>query len=212
MAIAYTEASQSFMVDSRFKTTAFICFFTAILEIPSLMLFLFHMVANLKLSLNLMIFVRLPLSIVASVFSIYILLQLERLLVERYYLDSIRIMIKSLIIMYIISIAANIFFTLLQIFINGQSTTFRLLINMYGIPMLLMTGIIFFIYGVRLLELKDKSSGLYRIYAILQIIASVCFFTLFLFPIGNLLCSVAAIVLGMIFLKESETEPEAEFV
>ena len=112
MAIACTEASQSFMVDSRFKTTAFICFFTAIMEIPSLILFLFHMVAAIKLSLNLMIFVRLPLAIVASVFSIYILLQLERLLVERYNLQNIRIMIKSLIIMCCISIAADIFFTL----------------------------------------------------------------------------------------------------
>ena len=212
MAIAYTEASQSPTVDSRFKTTAFLCFFSAILEIPSLILFLLHMVANLKLSLNLMIFVRLPLTIVASVFSIYILLQLERLLVERYNLQNIRIMIKSIIIMYIISLAADIFFTLLQIFINGQSVTFRLLINMYGIPMLLLGGIIYFIYGVRLLELKDQTSGLYRIYAILQIIAGVCFFTLFLFPIGNLLDSVASIVLGMIFLKESETEPETEFV
>ena len=103
MAIAYTEASQSFMVDSRLKTTAFICFFSAILEIPSLTLLIFHMVAALKLSLNLMIFIRIPLVIVSFVFSIYILLQLERLLVERYHLDNIRIMIKSLIIMYIIS-------------------------------------------------------------------------------------------------------------
>ena len=211
MAIAYTEASQSFMVDSRLKTTAFICFFSAILEIPSLTLLIFHMVAALKLSLNLMIFIRIPLVIVSFVFSIYILLQLERLLVERYHLDNIRIMIKSLIIMYIISFAADIFFTILQIFIKDQGTI-RLLISVFAIPMLLLGGIIYFIYGVRLLELKDQTSGLYRIYAIMQIIASVFFFTMILWPIGDLLCIVALIVLGMIFLKESETEPEVEFV
>ena len=209
MAIAYTEASQSFMVDSRFKTTAFICFFTAILGIP---MFIFGILTALKLSAIWMIFIRMPLAIVYSVFAIYILLQLERLLVERYHLDNIRIMIKSLIIMYIISIAADIFFTLLQIFINGQSSTFRLLINVFAIPMLLLGGIIYFIYGVRLLELKDQTSGLYRIYAIIQIITSVCLFTIILWPIGQLLSIVAVIVLGMIFLKESETEPEAEFV
>ena len=211
MAIAYTEASQSFMVDSRLKTTAFICFFSAILEIPSLILLIFHMVASLKLSLNLMIFVRLPLTIVSSAFSIYILLKLERLLVERYHLDNIRIMIKSLIIMYIISFAADIFFTILQIFIKDQGTI-RLLISVFAIPMLLLGGIIYFIYGVRLLELKDQTSGLYRIYAIIQIITSVFCFTLILWPICRLLSIVAVIVLGMIFLKESETEPEAEFV
>ena len=78
--------------------------------------------------------------------------------------------------------------------------------------MLLLGGIIYFIYGLRLLELKDQTSGLYRIYAIIQIIASVFFFTMILWPIGDLLCIVALIVLGMIFLKESETEPEVEFV
>lgn len=211
MATACTEASQSFMVDSRFKTTAFICFFSAILEIPSLILLVFHIVAALKLPSILLIFIRLPLTIVSFVFSIYILLQLERLLVERYHLDNIRIMIKSLIIIYIISIAADIFFTILPIFTRDQGT-FRLLISMFSIPMLLLGGIIYFIYGVRLLELKDQTSGLYRIYAIIQIIASVFFFTMILWPIGDLLCIVALIVLGMIFLKESETEPEVEFV
>jgi len=211
MAIASTEASQSPTVDSRFKTTAFLCFFSAILEIPSLILFLMHMVANLKLSLNLMIFVRLPLTIVASVFSIYILLQLERLLVERYNLQNIRIMIKFLIIMCIISIAADIFFTILPIFTRDQGTV-RLLISIFAPPMLLLGGVIYLIYGVRLLELKDQTSGLYRIYAIIQIIASVFFFTLILWPIGELLCIVALIVLGMIFLKESEIEPAVEFV
>ena len=113
--------------------------------------------------------------------------------------------------MYIISIAADIFFTILPIF-TGDQGTFRLLISVFAIPMLLLGGIIYFIYGVRLLELKDQTSGLYRIYAIIQIIASVCFFTLILWPIGDLLYIVALLVLGMIFLKESETEPEAEFV
>jgi hypothetical protein len=208
MAIAYTDASQSFMVDSRFKTTAFICFFTAILGIP---MFIFGILTALKLSAIWMIFFRIPLAIVYLVFAIYILLQLERLLVERYHLDNIRIMIKSIIIMCIIFFAADIFFTILQIFTNDQGTI-RLLINVFYIPMLLLAGIIYCIYGVRLLELKDQSSGLYRIYAIMQIITSVCLFTIILFPIGQLISIVAVIVLGMIFLKESETEPEAEFV
>ena len=211
MAIACTEASQSFMVDSRLKTTAFICFFTAILGIPRLILLIFHIITALELSSILMIFIRIPPTIVSFVFSIYILLQLERLLVERYLLQNIRILIKSLIIMYIISFAADIFFTILQIFIKDQGTI-RLFTGVFYIPLFLLGGIIYFIYGVRLLELKDQTSGLYRIYAIIQIINSVCFFTMILWPIGILLSIVAVIVLGMIFLKESETEPEAEFV
>ncbi|NLD35474.1 MAG: hypothetical protein GX654_01235 [Desulfatiglans sp.] len=208
MAIAYTEASQSFMVDSRFKTTAFICFFTAILGIP---MFIFGMLTALKLSAIWMIFIRIPLTIVYSVFAIYILLQLERLLVKRYHLDNIRIMIKSIIIMLIILLAMEIFSTILPIFTRDQGALMLLGIVPY-IPLCLLGGIIYFIYGVRLLELKDQTSGLYRIYAIMQIIGGVCFFTIILWFIGILFFNVALIVLGMIFLKESETEPEVEFV
>ena len=113
--------------------------------------------------------------------------------------------------MYIISFAADIFFTILQIFIKDQGTI-RLFTGVFYIPLFLLGGIIYFIYGVRLLELKDQTSDLYRIYAIMQIITGVCFFTIILWPIAKLFCIVAIIVLGMIFLKESETEPEVEFV
>lgn len=77
---------------------------------------------------------------------------------------------------------------------------------------MLMGGIISFIFCLRLLEAKDLPSGLYRTYAILYIIGGVCFFTLILFPIGILSSMASDVVLGIIFLKESETEPEVEFV
>ena len=113
--------------------------------------------------------------------------------------------------MLIILIATDIFITILPIFTWNQGAI-MLLGTVPFIPLCLLGGIIYFIYGVRLLELKDQTSGLYRIYAIMQIITGVCFFTIILWFIGILLFNVAVIVLGMIFLKESETEPEVEFV
>ncbi len=208
MAIASTEPFQSPLQDLRFKTAAFMCFFSVILGIIGMPIRIF---VGLQKSATLNFFIDTPLTIVTFVISIYIFLQLKRLLVERYHLHNMSNLINIIIIIYILGTVIGIFLSIFQMILQDPyaGALFFLIII---IPTILLGGIISFIFGLRLLEAKDLTSGLYRTYAILYIIGGVCFFTLILFPIGILSSMASDVVLGMIFLKESENELQVEFV
>ena len=208
MAIAYIDTSQAPMVDLRFKTAAFMCFFTLILGIIGVPI---GIVVALQKSAALNFIINTPLKIVSFVFSIYIFLQLKRLLVERHHLYSMSNLINYIIIIYIYSNVVSFFLSIFQVIVQDPNAgvLFSLILL---IPAILLGAIISFIFGFRLLEAKDLASGLYRTYAILYIIGGVCFFTIILFPIGILSAMVSDVVLGIIFLEESKTEAQVEFV
>ena len=208
MAIACTETSQAPMVDLRFKTAAFMCFFSVILGIIGMPIRIF---VGLQKSAVLNFFIDAPLTIVTFVISIYIFLQLKRLLVERHHLHNMSNLINIIIIIYIFGTVINFILTIFQVMVQDPyaGALFFLIII---IPTMLLGGIISFIFGLRLLGARDLPLGLYRTYAILYIIGGACFFTLILFPVGILSSMASDVVLGVIFLKESETEPDVEFV
>jgi len=208
MAIVNTETSQAPMVDSRFKIAAFISFSLSILGLPMLII---NFVAASKQSAALIFFIQIPLTIVLFVFVIYILLQLKRLLVERYHLHNMSNLINFLLIINIYIYASAILILIFKIFAQDPDA-FASLDVILTIPGILLAGIILFIFGVRLLNVKDLTLGLYRTFAIISIIDGACKFTIILLPIAILSTGAFFVILGIIFLKESETETQVEFV
>jgi hypothetical protein len=62
------------------------------------------------------------------------------------------------------------------------------------------------------IDKSEDTSGLFRIYAILYIIASSCMATVILFPIAMLPGLVATVILAILFFRAAEAEPQVEFV
>ncbi len=75
-----------------------------------------------------------------------------------------------------------------------------------------MAGIIGIIFGIRLLRINYESSSLIRTYAVISLISSAFMLSVFLILIGLLSSLPNGIILGILFMKEAETEPQVEFV
>ncbi len=208
MAIVSTENSQASMVDSRFKTAAFMSFSLVILGLPMLIINFF---AASKHSVALMFFIQIPIAFVLSVFVIYILLQLKRFLVERHHLHNMSNLINLILIINIYIYASVILILILKIFAQDPDA-FGSLDAILTIPGIILVGIILLIFGVRLLNVKDLTLDLYRTFAIISIIDGVCKFTIILLPIAILSTGAFYVILGIMFLKESETKTQVEFV
>ena len=208
MAIACTEDSQVARVDSRFKTAAFMSFIYSILTIIGIPI---RIIVASQQSATLNFIIDTPITIVSFVVYIYIFLQLKRLLVERHHLDNMSNLINYILILYICTNIVFFFISIFQMIVQDPNAG-GLFILLFLIPALLLGGILSFIFGIRLLDVKGLKSSLYRTYAILCIIVGACYFTIILFPIGILAALVSFVVLGMIFLEESETELEVEYV
>jgi hypothetical protein len=73
-------------------------------------------------------------------------------------------------------------------------------------------GILGIVLGVYLLRVREDPSGLFRIYAILYIIASSCMATVLLVPIAMPLFLVEAVILAILFFRAADAEPQVEFV
>ena len=197
MPIVDTETSQVPIEDIRFKIAAFMSFIYPILTIA--------LIAVSSKQSAVLLFFRIPLMIVGFVFGVYTLLQFKRLLVERHQLHNMRDLMNFIIIFYICKFPIGLFMTIFPASVH---------LNMIlGILLSILVAVITFIFGLKLLqEVKGLTLGLYRIYAILNIIDGVCSFTIILLPIGILLFTASEVVLGIIFLKESEAEAQVEFV
>ena len=208
MVIACTETSQAPMVDLRFKIAAFMCFFSVILGIIGIPIRIF---VGLQRSATLNFIIDTPLTIITFVITIYIFLQLKRLFVERHHVHNMSNLINIIIIIYILGNVIGFFLSIFQVIVQDPYAggLFFLIII---IPAILLGGIISFIFGLRLLEVKELTSSLYRTYAILYIVGGVCFFTIILFPIGILSSMISDVILGIIFLEESKSEAKVEFV
>lgn len=208
MAIAGAETSQLSMKDARFKTAGFLSLFNAVLLFPMVIA---AILAVHKMLVSLLLFIGTPLSVISCLIAVYVLLQLKRLLIERYYIHNMNSIIIALIFCVIISCVRDVLMAMFMLmFPDPDLIKFLDLIS--GISLLLLAGVVGLIFGVRLLKVHEESSGLLRTYSIILIIGSACFISFFLFPIGLFLAMANDIVLGIIFLKEAGTEPQVEFV
>lgn len=208
MAIASTENSQTSMHDARFKTAGFLSFFNALLILP---IGITAILAVSKILTSLLVFFEVPLAVISSIIGVYVLLQLKRLLIERYHVHNMNSLITALIFCSIIIGAKNVLMAIFMLMFPDPDFI-KLLDLISGISCFLLLGIVGLIFGVLLLRVPDESSGLLRTYAIIWVIGSACFLSVILFPIGVFLVLANDIILGILFLKVAETEPQVEFV
>ena len=202
MVIAGKETSRSPMQDSRLKAAGFMSLFNAVLTLPMLITAL---VALSKESAGLWYFIMMPMSAISCVLTIYVFLQLKRLLIERYDIYNLNSIIAAMIFCSIIINVKN-FLTAIFMVIFHNPGFVQLLDSIMGIPCFMLGGIIGIIFGVRLLGINDESSGLLRAYAILSIIASTCLVSVILILIAFFLSMVNNVILGILLLKGAETE------
>jgi len=164
-----------------------------------------------KMLVDLFLFIGIPLAVFETLIDVYLFLQLKRLLVERCYIHNVNSIIMSLIFCVIITGSANVIIAVIML-ISPDPGLIQFLDLILGASCLLLTGIVGLIFGIRLLRVHEELSGLLRTYSIIWIIGSAFFISYFLFPIGILSYMANYIILGMIFLKTAETEPQVEFV
>ena len=68
------------------------------------------------------------------------------------------------------------------------------------------------IFAIRLLRLDAELYGFKKPYAVLTIVASICFATFILAPVGLLLDAIGNVLLGLIYLKPEPELVQPEFV
>ncbi len=208
MAIVSNLANQITIQDSSFKTAGYLSFINAFLTLPMII------AANIALdkgSAGLWIFVLIPLSSISCVFTIYTFLQFKRLLGERYDIHNLGNVITALIVCAIIINVKNPITAILMVTVKNPGFV-EVIDSIMGLPFFLFIGILGVILGLRLLSINYESSGLMRIYAIMNLISSAFMVSVILILIGLLLSIPNNIILGILFLKEAETEPQVEFV
>lgn len=208
MAIVSNLANQITIQDSSFKTAGYLSFINAFLTLPMII------AANIALdkgSAGLWIFALIPLSSISCVFTIYTFLQFKRLLGERYDIHNLGNVITALIVCAIIINVKNPITAILMVTVKDPGFV-EVIDSIMGLPFFLFIGILGVIFGLRLLSINYESSGLMRIYAIMNLISSAFMVSVILILIGLLLSIPNNIILGILFLKEAEAEPQVEFV
>jgi hypothetical protein len=209
MIITDKEISGLPVQNSRFKLAGFMSLFNGLLTVP---MFFTAIIALSKSSAGIWFFILIPQAAISCVLTIYVFQQFKRLLVERYNIHNISSMISILIFCSIIINVKN-FLTAIFMVIFPDPGVAGVLDSIIGIPCFMLVGLIGIIIGVRLLRINiEPPSGQLRTYSIVLIICSVCFLSVILILIAFLLSMVNSIILGILFLKEAETEQQVEFV
>ena len=85
---------------------------------------------------------------------------------------------------------------------------FFLMLLAVGVP----TSVLGMSFGFRLLRLESDLGGLTRPLAYTVVVASLCFVTVVLSPVGFVLLAAADVFLGLIFLREERSSAATEFV
>lgn len=85
----------------------------------------------------------------------------------------------------------------------------QMTMKIFTLVLLVPFGILFIVFGVQLLKLKNDLFGFLKPYAYTTIAVGACVATAFLFLIGVLIGVAAGLMQGLIFLKSAE---EVEFV
>jgi hypothetical protein len=209
MAIIEMVGPQPSIPDMRFKTAAWICFLGIILVIPSIVVVL---LTDSQPPVSIMtLFLYWPMVLVGTACSFYIFIQFRRLLNERCGFHAVDQIILWIIIIDLFTAAIDVSSKTITVLIPSLS-----LIKFLGIGIdfvgMVIGGILGIILGSRLLSIQDNLFGLLRPYAILTLVAAACQTVIILIPISCILMLPLNIVLGMIFLRAADVEPQAEFV
>jgi hypothetical protein len=204
------DISQQSIRDLRFKIAGWLSICLGILEIP---LFISSLVFRsdpfLKPLFLFLIFT--PLIFFRWIGTVYVLIQFRRLLNERYDFFKADVIITLQIIISIIIGVKDILMAYIEALfpLSDVAGTLGLVLYIFS---LLVGGAIGIFLGARLLAIREDSYGSLRTWAIITIIASSCFVSIILTPIGLALYLLNGIILGVIFLKAAEAEAQVDFV
>jgi hypothetical protein len=154
---------------------------------------------------------RIPLIILRVSFEVYVFVQLKRLLNERYDIHEANGIITGMIVLDIAwGVDAMMIFPFVGLPPSGFLAIFHNVIA--ALLFLTLFGILGIILGVYLLRVREDTSGLFRIFAILYIITSSCMATVLLSTIAMFPGVVASVILAILFFRAAEAEPQVEFV
>ena len=206
------DISQQSIRDSRFKIAGWLSICLGILEIP---LFISSLVFRsdpfLKPLFLFLFLIFTPLIFFRWIGTVYVLIQFRRLLNERYDFFKADVIITLQIIISIIIGVKDILMAYIEALfpLSDVAGTLGLVLYIFS---LLVGGAIGIFLGARLLAIREDSYGSLRTWAIITIIASSCFVSIILTPIGLALYLLNGIILGVIFLKAAEAEAQVDFV
>ena len=162
-------------------------------------------------SLKPLYLVRIPLIILRVSFGVFVFVQLKRLLNERYDIREANGIITGMIVLYI---AWGVDAMMIFPFVGLPPTGFLAILHNVIAALLFLTlfGILGIILGVYLLKVREDTSGLLRIFAILYIVTSSCMATVILSLVAILPGLAASVILAILFFRAAEAEPQVEFV
>jgi hypothetical protein len=136
------------------------------------------------------------LTIVSLGLFLYIISYLRKLLNIRFQFHGVDIYI-SLLIWGNVALAA---LSLLSLGSKGLEWV----MNVLSVAASIFFGILSIIFATRLLRLPANLYGLLKPFSYAQIVCGICFITVFLFPVGVIVGSVADVILGVIFFRAAE--------
>lgn len=190
------------MNSNQYKTAGWLSIANAVLTVPTIALgFLLVYVARSSLVVNI---IQILLSILFCALGVYILYVFKDLLNTRYqfhFADNLILML----------IWINIIFTItgLPKYLIPDVGVVKLTLDIIGVVLFYLMGIITVIFGIRILKLKDDLFGLLKPFAYMNIVSGVFIMSIVLLPFGLLAAVTAYIIQGIIFLRAAE---DLEFV
>lgn len=198
----FEKINEEKMNSKKYKTAGWLSIANAVLTVPTIALgFLFVYVARSSLVVNVL---QILLSILFCALGVYILYVFKDLLNTRYQFHSADNLILALIWINIIFMITG-----LPKYIIPEGGIVKLTLDIIGVILFYLMGIVTVIFGTRLLKLKDDLFGLLKPFAYMQIVSGVCIMSILLLPFGLLAAVTAYIIQGIIFLRAAE---DMEFV
>jgi hypothetical protein len=201
------------MEDRRYVTPGFMAIIAAGLTLPMIVLGLILDIAARK-NPGFATAILLPYLLVVgaqAICGLYAFGRLKTYLNERHGFHEVDGLIVAIVIgacvMTLIGITARIALVALGVE-RFLAISFVVLLVTLGIPLAIL-GIVF---AVKLLRVDSDQSGLLRPFAIVNIVASVCFASFILAPLGLLLDAAGNVLLGMIYLRRKQEPATPEFV
>jgi hypothetical protein len=190
------------MNNNKYKTAGWLSIANAVLTVPTIALgFLLEYVARSSPVVNIL---QILLSILFCALGVYILYVFKDLLNTRYQFHIADNLILTLIWI-------NIIFTItgLPKYLIPDVGVVKLTLDIIGVVLFYLMGIITVIFGIRLLKIKDDLFGLLKPFAYMNIVSGVFIMSILLLPFGLLAAVTAYIIQGIIFLRAAE---DLEFV
>jgi hypothetical protein len=208
MIISSTVDSPQYAPDTRFRTAGWLSILGIFVTCVDVVITIFSLSNPILKPLYL---VRIPLIILRVSFEVYVLVQLKRLLNEWHDIHEANVIITGMIVL---DIVWGVDVITIFPFVGLPPLEFLGILHNVVAVLLFVTlyGILGIVLGVYLLRVREDPSGLFRIFAILYIIASSCTATVLLFPIAIPLYLVEAVILAILFFRAAEAEPQVEFV